>query len=59
MEQVFAAELDAHADRAELLDALDLLSHGRTWDTMRNAMQLTPEAATALLSRSVLAVLSS
>jgi TetR/AcrR family transcriptional regulator, regulator of autoinduction and epiphytic fitness len=58
VEQVFAAELDAHADRAELLDALDLLSHGRTWDTMRNAMQLTPDAATALLARSVLAVLT-
>jgi AcrR family transcriptional regulator len=58
VEQVFAAELDAHTNRAELLDALDLLSHGRTWDTMRNAMQLSPEAATALLSRSILAVLT-
>jgi AcrR family transcriptional regulator len=58
VEQVFAAELDANTHRAELLDALDLLSHGRTWDTMRNAMQLSPEAATALLSRSILAVLT-
>jgi AcrR family transcriptional regulator len=58
VEQVFAAELDAHDARSELLDALDLLSHGRTWDTMRNAMQLSPRASTALLTRSILAVLT-
>jgi AcrR family transcriptional regulator len=57
VEQVFAAELDASDDRARLLDTLDLLAHGRTWDTMRWAMQLSPRVATALLSRTLRAVL--
>jgi len=57
VEQVFAAELDASDARRELLDALDLLSHGRTWDTLRYAMQLSPKAATDLLARSLKAVL--
>ncbi len=58
VEQVFAAELVDSPHRGELLDALDLLSHGRTWDTMRSAMQLSARAATSLLSRSILAVLT-
>jgi len=58
VEQVFAAELDSHPNRSELLDALDLLSHGRTWDTMRNAMQLSSKAASSLLTRSILAILT-
>jgi AcrR family transcriptional regulator len=57
VEQVFAKELDASRDRGELLDALDLLLHGRTWDTMRGAMQLSAEAATSILTRSIRAVL--
>ncbi len=48
VEQVFAAEIE---HRRDLLDTLDLLTHGRTWDTMRYAMQLSPSAATALLKR--------
>jgi AcrR family transcriptional regulator len=57
VEQVFAAELDAHPDRQRVLDALDLLSHGRTWDTMRYAMQLSASTATELLRSSIQAVL--
>lgn len=57
VEQVFAAELEARPDRQRLLDALDLLSHGRTWDTMRYAMQLSASAATDLLRASIEAVL--
>jgi hypothetical protein len=57
VEQVFAAELDASESRGSLLDSLDLLSHGRTWDTMRYAMQLSPKTATELLARSLGAVI--
>ncbi len=58
VEQVFARELEEHPDRRALMDALDLLSHGRTWDTMRYAMQLSPGDATALLRRALAAALS-
>jgi AcrR family transcriptional regulator len=58
VEQVFARELEGHPDRRALMDALDLLSHGRTWDTMRYAMQLSPSDATALLRRSLAAALA-
>ncbi len=58
VEQVFAAELDKSESRRELLDSLDLLSHGRTWDTMRYAMQLSPKTATELLARSLGAVIA-
>jgi TetR/AcrR family transcriptional regulator of autoinduction and epiphytic fitness len=54
VEQVFAAELE---HRRDLLDALDMLTHGRTWDTMRYAMQLSPSAATALLTKALVAVI--
>jgi hypothetical protein len=54
VEQVFAAELE---HRRDLLDALDMLTHGRTWDTMRYAMQLSPSAATALLTKTIAAVI--
>ena len=57
VEQVFASELEASVDRQKLLDALDLLSHGRTWDTMRYAMQLSAATATELLRASIEAVL--
>lgn len=57
VEQVFAAELETHPARQKLLDALDLLSHGRTWDTMRYAMQLSAAEATELLRASLEAVL--
>ncbi len=58
VEQVFARELEDHTDRAALMDALDLLTHGRTWDTMRYAMRLSPADATALLRRSLAAALT-
>ena len=57
VEQVFAEELEASPNRQTLLDALDLLSHGRTWDTMRYAMQLSAATATELLRASIEAVL--
>lgn len=57
VEQVFARELESHADRQVLMDTLDLLCHGRTWDTMRYAMQLSPAAATALLKKTLAAVI--
>ncbi len=56
VEAVFAVEIEKHRD---LLDALDMLTHGRTWDTMRYAMQLTPSHATALLKRLIGAAVSS
>ena len=55
VEQVFAREIE---HRRELLDALDMLTHGRTWDTMRYAMQLSPAAATALLTKTISAVIT-
>ncbi len=58
VEQVFAGDLEGRPDRQKILDALDLLSHGRTWDTMRYAMQLSAAAATDLLRTSIEAVLT-
>jgi len=58
VEQVFARELENRADRAALMNALDLLCHGRTWDTMRYAMQMSPADATELLRRSIAAALA-
>jgi TetR/AcrR family transcriptional regulator of autoinduction and epiphytic fitness len=58
VEQVFAREIEGHADRRALMDTLDLLSHGRTWDTMRYAMQLSASDATALLRRTLAAALT-
>ena len=55
---VFARELKAAADRKALLDALDLLAHGRTWDTMRHALRLSPAEATAMLRRAVTTLLA-
>jgi AcrR family transcriptional regulator len=55
--QVFARELESADDPKALLDAVDLASHGRTWDTMRFAMGLSQAAATALLRRSLAALL--
>jgi AcrR family transcriptional regulator len=58
VEQVFAKELEGHPDRQRMLDTLDLLSHGRTWDTMRYAMQLSAAAATEILRASIAAALT-
>ncbi len=58
VEQVFARELDGRPDKRELLDALDLLAHGRTWDTMRYALHLSPADATAMLRRALESVLA-
>jgi AcrR family transcriptional regulator len=55
VEQIFASEIE---QRRDLLDALDMLTHGRTWDTMRYAMQLSPGAATALLKQTIAAVMA-
>jgi len=57
VEQVFAAELEGRADRQRLLDTLDLLSHGRTWDTMRYALGLSATSATEILRASIAAAL--
>jgi TetR/AcrR family transcriptional regulator, regulator of autoinduction and epiphytic fitness len=56
--EVFAKELTAASKDSELLDLLDLLSHARTWDTMRGVMQLSPDAASSLLSRSLRAAIA-
>ena len=55
VERVFKGELDR---AGELLDTLDLLAHARTWDTLRTAMRLSPEAASAVVVRSLRAILS-
>ena len=57
VEHVFAKEISSASKGAELLDLLDVLSHARTWDTMRSVMQLPVENATALLTRSLRAAL--
>ncbi len=56
--EVFAPELAARADAAALLDMLDLLAHGRTWDTMRLSLKLSPSDAAALLRRTLASLLS-
>jgi hypothetical protein len=56
--QLFARELEAADDPKALLDTLDVLAHGRTWDTWRHALRLSPAAATAQLRRVLGAVLS-
>ncbi|MBS2031786.1 MAG: TetR family transcriptional regulator [Deltaproteobacteria bacterium] len=55
---VFARELKAADDRKALLDALDLLAHGRTWDTLRHALRLSPAEATAMLRRALATLLA-
>ena len=57
LERVFAHELDGRPDRDALATALDLLAHGRTWDTMRDALHLSPAQATAILRRTLTAML--
>jgi len=57
VQEVFTKELSSARKRGELLDMLDLLSHARTWDTLRGVMQLTAEDARALLARGLRAVL--
>jgi AcrR family transcriptional regulator len=55
VEQVFAREIE---QRRDLVEVLDLLAHGRTWDTMRYAMQLSPANATSLLKRLISAAMT-
>ncbi len=55
VEQVFAAEIER---RRELLDTLDLLTHGRTWDTLRYSMHMSASHAEAILRRLVLAAVN-
>lgn len=59
VEQVFASELEGRGDRRRLLDTLDMLSHGRTWDTLRYALRLSVPAATELLRGAIEATLRS
>lgn len=47
--ELFAVEIAAAPNPAALTDALDLVSHGRTWDTMRDTQCLSRADATALL----------
>jgi AcrR family transcriptional regulator len=54
---VFAAELARGDDKKGLLDAVDLLAHGRTWDTMRFVLGLSRGDATATLRRTLGALL--
>ncbi len=49
--QVFAAELARSDDGRALLDAVDLVAHGRSWDTTRLARGLSRAAASAPLRR--------
>ena len=55
---MFARELKGSNDRKALLDALDVLAHGRTWDTMRNALRISPAEATTLLRRTLTSLLT-
>ena len=52
---LFADEIDGDP---ELLTALTVVSMWNTWDTMRTPMELTTEAATAVLRRTVTALLT-
>ncbi len=47
--ELFAAEISAAPNPAAMTDALDLVAHGRTWDTMRETQCLSRADATALL----------
>jgi TetR/AcrR family transcriptional regulator, regulator of autoinduction and epiphytic fitness len=53
---LFAAEVK---DDEELLNALTAVSMWNTWDTMRTPMALDPEAARAVLTRTIEALLTS
>jgi AcrR family transcriptional regulator len=55
LKTLFAPELK---DDAELLAALTAVSMWNTWDTMRTPMELTPEAARAILTRTITALLA-
>lgn len=57
---VFAPELDRHARgaRADLLDVLDAAASGRTWDALRDDMQLAPKSAQARMAFLIRAVLA-
>jgi TetR/AcrR family transcriptional regulator, regulator of autoinduction and epiphytic fitness len=56
---VFAPELDRHARgaRADLLDVLDAAASGRTWDALRDDMQLAVKSAQARMAFLIRAVL--
>ena len=51
---LFAAEIDGDQ---ELLNAVTVVSMWNTWDTLRTPMELTTEAAAAILQRTVTALL--
>jgi AcrR family transcriptional regulator len=53
---LFAAEIK---DDAELLSALTAVSMWNTWDTMRTPMELSPDAARTVLTRTIEALLTS
>ncbi len=56
--RVFEQEISASAEPDALLDALDLATHGQTWDTMRYAMRLSRTEAAALVRRNLTALLA-
>lgn len=56
VEALFTSEIATGGP--QLLDALDLASHGRTWDTMRDALGLSRSEATALLRTTLGALLA-
>jgi TetR/AcrR family transcriptional regulator, regulator of autoinduction and epiphytic fitness len=53
---LFAAEIN---DDAELLSALTAVSMWNTWDTMRTPMELSPDAAREVLTRTIESLLAS
>ena len=56
----FATELDAHPakTRGALLDALDAVASGRTWDALRDDMELSPKIAQQRMTALIAAVLT-
>jgi AcrR family transcriptional regulator len=57
--ETFAAVLASEPEesRAQLLDALDAASSGLTWDSLRLELQLSVEAASAVMARTIGALL--
>ncbi|MFO0615632.1 MAG: TetR/AcrR family transcriptional regulator [Polyangiaceae bacterium] len=55
---LFARELAAPHAPKRLADALDLVTHGRTWDVMRESLSLSRAEATALLRTNLTALLA-
>lgn len=55
---LFQREIEAPGAAPHLADALDLATHGRTWDTMRETLALSRTEATALLRTHLAALLA-